>query len=493
MTIKLILLILLFSTVFSEPDSETTSMTGGLGSITRNGELYNQIALRPNIPIGKFFIGLDIYFNFNSNGEIFTSDYDFSSFKSGSRSILDKVRLIKYGNIEDDFHITLGNLNNITLGNGILVNNYSNSLEYPSKRKLGINIKFQLEKLGFQFICSDFKYDPGLVSLRSSYKIKSNFDIGISVAADMDQYAGLTNSDQDSYPDIYDHYPYDSYKWSEAEESRYSWRAIYDQYINSDIDFEDWFQNLPINHNDYDPDNTNKKSILGTSIDLNYKINKNLKLFSQVASLLPSRNSINFNGQKSEYGYGFVPLGVKYDFGNFRFLTEYRYNSNNFIFNYWDRSYEVNRVIVVSEGDSLKTRTKESSLIDYGKMSGFYAELNGSIANILFIKTSYTSMKGKRLINFENQKYNKSFSSVLSFNTQIIPKLTEANAFYQQNNVPNPLNFEFTESTIYGYNLGFQISNDLILFYKSSTNFIFNQEGEIEPINTILIETQFIF
>ena len=57
----------------------------------------------------------------------------------------------------------------------------------------------------------------------------------------------------------------------------------------------------------------------------------------------------------------------------------------------------------------------------------------------------------------------------------------------------NPLNFEFTESTIYGYNLGFQISNDLILFYKSSTNFIFNQEGEIEPINTILIETQFIF
>ena len=35
--------------------------SGTMGSATINGEIYNQISIRPEIPIGKMGIGLDIY------------------------------------------------------------------------------------------------------------------------------------------------------------------------------------------------------------------------------------------------------------------------------------------------------------------------------------------------------------------------------------------------------------------------------------------------
>ena len=49
---------------------------------------------------------------------------------------MDKIRFIRYGSTQDPFYFTLGNLDNVILGNGILVNGYTNALEYPSNRKL---------------------------------------------------------------------------------------------------------------------------------------------------------------------------------------------------------------------------------------------------------------------------------------------------------------------------------------------------------------------
>ena len=80
------------------------NLSGGLGSITIDAEIYNQISLRPEIPIGKFGIGLDFYLNINSNGKIHTADYDFSDIKSGARTVLDKIRFIRYGKNTDPFY-----------------------------------------------------------------------------------------------------------------------------------------------------------------------------------------------------------------------------------------------------------------------------------------------------------------------------------------------------------------------------------------------------
>ena len=94
--------------------------------------------------------------------------------------------------------------------------------------------------------------------------------------------------------------------------------------------------------------------------------------------------------------------------------------------------------------------------------------------------------------NWQTEK-NNSFTTVLSLNKNLIPRLKKAEAFYQQNNVPNPFDFEFTETSLYGYVIGFQISQDMILQYKSTTSFVMSPNGEYEPLSTILVETQFSF
>jgi hypothetical protein len=492
---KLFISLFLFTYLFSQDSDSDMSMSGGLGSVTIDGEIYNQIAIRPEIPLGKLGIGLDFYLNINSNGDIHTEDYDFSDFKTASRTILDKIRFIRYGNNEDAFNFTFGNLNNIILGNGILVNGYTNALEYPSNRKMGLNVGADFGKVGLELIVSDFKYEPGLVAGRMSYKILSGLDMSFSIATDLNQFAGLSNRDNDDYPDVYDHFPDDENKWDEAIDSLEIWGNIYEEYIDSTTLFEDWFEDLPLNHNNYNPNTSQKNDVVGISFDLNYKLNEKLKFYSQFGSLISSENDLFGTIDSIEYspGYGLVPLGLSYKIGPIQLLTEYSLNSRYFLFNFWDRSYELNRATVSSVNDEVLT--KENSLKNYGKMSGLYSQLTGNIANILYLNSSYTYMSGEVLNSDEKFKTqeNNSFTATISLNKKLIPRLNKAEAFYQQNNVPNPFDFEFTETSLYGYVVGFQISEDMILQYKSTTSFVMSLDGKYEPLSTILVETQFAF
>ena len=91
--------ILIITTLFSQNADSTMSMSGGLGSVTIDGEIYNQIALRPVIPIGKLAIGLDFYLNINSNGDIHTADYDFTDLKTGTRTVVGLIIMVSSSRI----------------------------------------------------------------------------------------------------------------------------------------------------------------------------------------------------------------------------------------------------------------------------------------------------------------------------------------------------------------------------------------------------------
>ncbi len=495
---KIFLSFVLTACIFSQNSDSTLSMSGGLGSVTIDGELYNRIALRPVIPIGKIKLGLDFYININSNGDIYTADYNFNNTKDGIRSLIDKIRFIQYANINDPFYFMFGNLNNVMLGNGILVNGYTNALEYPSNRKFGFRLGADFGTIGIECILSDFKYDPGLIAFRMNYKIMPKIDMGISIASDINQYAGLSDSDNDDYPDVYDHFPNDADKWDEAEENKHIWEDIFYNYAASDlnINFQDWFLLLPLNHNMYDPNTNDKNEIFGFSLDLNYRFKSNLLFYTQFGTLLT--NAKDYGGAPELFkssGFGIVPLGVIYSFGTIKFLSEYRYNTKYFIFNYWDKSYEINRSTVVSsanqnmQDETDKIIIKENTLSKYDKeMNGIHSKVSANFANILYFTTSYSYMFDK-----EN-KNNNSFNTILSLSKKIIPRLEKAEAFYQQNNVPNPFDFEFTGTSLYGFLIGFKISQDMILQYKETTSFIISAENNsFEPLRTILVETQFSF
>ena len=107
-------------------------------------------------------------------------------------------------------------------------------------------------------------------------------------------------------------------------------------------------------------------------------------------------------------------------------------------------------------------------------------------------------MKGEiwddEINNYKNDESNQTFLLTMGVNPSIIPKVGKADAFYQQSNVPNPFNFEPNASTIWGYDIGIEVSSSVMLLYKSRTNYIYDIVSETyEAIESLQIETKIIF
>jgi hypothetical protein len=483
--------------IFSFVDAEDTDLkgsgtTGSIGTVTINGQVYNQLSLRPEVPIGKLGIGLDIYLYFNDNG-MYWDSWNFSSGASTYRTIIDKLYYLRWGKPGDDLYIIGGALPSVTLGNGILVSNYSNILEYPQVRKVGLNIQAKLLGFGLEFICSNFKtVNPSLLAFRFSKEIIPNLSLGFSGAMDNNQLAGLPDTDGDSYPDYYDFYPEDSTKHDGIREAAGLWTSLDELgLLASNADFDLWFQNSAY-YNEYNPESNPEDPVSGISIDATYNLNKKTSLYSQAAMLLGEVIDPETN-KNTSLGFGGVPIGIRSKFGPINFVGELRIASRYFIFNYWDRAYDINRVSVhVSE-----ISTKESLLREYGALNGFYCQVNTSFMDLFDFSIGYQNMNGEKwnVDKFVKGESNKGLISILSINSTKIPKVGKAEAFYQQNNVTNVFEFEPDLSTIYGYDLGLEMSSGVMLVYKARTNYMIDieKDGDLKSVNSIQIETQFIF
>jgi len=180
--------------------------------------------------------------------------------------------------------------------------------------------------------------------------------------------------------------------------------------------------------------------------------------------------------------------------GPVNLLAEYRIGSRRFIFNYWDQAYDLNRVIVVNS-----IQTRESQLYQYGKLNGAYARADMSVLNLFNLGVGYQNMAGEKwdegLGEYKAGETNQTFLTTIGINPSLIPKVGKAEAFYQQSNVPNPFDFTPTASTIWGYNVGIEVSSGVMLMYKARTTYIsdLDNPGEFKPLDSIQIETQFIF
>ena len=67
---KINIILFIVSSLFSQFNMDYIDLSGAFGSVTIDGEIYNQLSLRPEIPIGKLGLGLDIYFYINGDGEL---------------------------------------------------------------------------------------------------------------------------------------------------------------------------------------------------------------------------------------------------------------------------------------------------------------------------------------------------------------------------------------------------------------------------------------
>ena len=149
----------------------STSVQGAFGAVTIDGKIWNQIALRPIVPIGKVTLALDIVFYIDQDGNIHDDEWDFSNGKNSKNSIIDKIYYVRYGKKWEPFYFQVGALENVTIGQGILVNRYSNTILYPQLRKVGMELKFKAYGLDFYGFTNDFKENLGLAGFRVSKKL----------------------------------------------------------------------------------------------------------------------------------------------------------------------------------------------------------------------------------------------------------------------------------------------------------------------------------
>jgi hypothetical protein len=225
-----------------------------------------------------------------------------------------------------------------------------------------------------------------------------------------------------------------------------------------------------------------------------------LDAYAQYAALL-GKTVHPINTEEINAGYGIVPFGISARFGPAKFNFEFRMiPDGGFEFGYFNRSYEIERAHAMFKGIQGEIITKASKLGTYGKQNGFYSSLNIYLGSLFDAGLAFQNLEGEQYnaeINDFEEASNQSFTAILKLRKEI-SKIASAAMFYQQRNVPNPFDFEYSESTIMGYNVGLKLGNGMVLTYVFRRTFQgLNGDGDVlddgEMINMTSVETSFYF
>ena len=198
---------LIFVSTLVLPAYPQVKNQGAIGSVTIDGKVWNQIAMRPIIPIGKWGVALDLVFYFDAEGNIHSDEWDFSSGSAIKNTIIDKIYYIRYGYPGNAFYTKIGALDRVDLGYGILVSGYANNMLYPQDRKIGMDFEINSKSYNIEIFANDLKENIGLFGGRVSTKKLFGLPLGFSVVSDRNQYLGLKDSDGDGRPNIVDDFP----------------------------------------------------------------------------------------------------------------------------------------------------------------------------------------------------------------------------------------------------------------------------------------------
>lgn len=121
-------------------------------------DAYQLLGLRPDLSIGRFGIGLDLSINYRFTGgdgddfEVREEDWVPSDEVGFVELYLPKIRYVRYGQKGDPLFARLGSFSDSTIGNGFIVNNYSNELFLPELRIFGANLDLDGSLVGFPYV-----------------------------------------------------------------------------------------------------------------------------------------------------------------------------------------------------------------------------------------------------------------------------------------------------------------------------------------------------
>ena len=193
-----------------------------IGSITINGDTWAKAVIQPTFKVGKLRAGLYLpiiysdnlfdpssWYHPSGNDEwSFGTDQNWSAdplnaLADTATDIALKIKFLEYGQpLVDPFFVKIGNLDSFTLGHGLIMRNYANDADFPSIRRIGLNLGIDQGSWGFEALTNDLT-DNQVLGTRLYVRPIPDFKlaIGLSAVADLYPAGDLDQATADSYGD----------------------------------------------------------------------------------------------------------------------------------------------------------------------------------------------------------------------------------------------------------------------------------------------------
>jgi len=408
--------------VGAEADFRTV-LSGLFGTVTVDGAQWQRMVLRPRLTAGNFDAVLDIELFIDERGRFRDRGWDFGTRTAGFESILRKVHYLQYGDLdreEDRVYVRVGALENVTLGYGLIMSDYRNTLEEPGVKKTGLDVAVRdvsSWNVGARLVVNDFldlSRGGALIGARLSARPilypnemgVGRLEVGLTAVADADQFEGL--------------------------------RGL----------------RLPFR--------PRRDAVGMAGVDAAYPIwdreHARLTLYGQYARLV-DRNGVR--------GEGFGAPGLQLILGPLRARAEYRRFSDHFRPQYFDDLYEKGRA---RYDEARQTAFTKASALSDTSMRGIYGDARLSLGPILTASAAYQRLSGQG--GATNQRFIARGALAQAF-LKRIPYLSQASAYYEKYNIDTRQAgfFDSTLDTFYGYVLAVDISQDVAVVWDTRYTF----------------------
>ena len=514
------------------------SYTGSMGSVTVGQEQFYRMSFRPDVPIGKWGVALDLELFIEGNGNISTRGWEFGSGTETFDSLLRKIYYVRYGRSDDPVFFKVGALDRVTLGYGLIMADYRNTLQYPGVKKTGL--QFRLEEIGGSSFgiegilnnVQDFQEGGALLGARAFGQIGGKLELGLTYVTDLDQYSGLRDGDDDGVPDEVDAFPDNANRALDNDgdgvpdelDSDDDNDGVIDVDVLSGFNTEissalfglnaDFGDAFPVDQRvnrrkPFNKDQVGRDAFSILGLDLGYPLARHktlaLKLYGQFALLLDDEDALSdfdaqqqgvFPGNRKAEGFGIAAPGLWLDVGPLNGQIEFRHFRDDFDARYFDEIYELDRArLDLASG---RARSKDAHLIRGADLNGVFGRLGAELGQYLDASASYQYLTGQD----DPKQQLIGYAALSSKLLEQIPRFTHASAYYQKNNIGTSLNadgddkdgfLESTEDTFYGYEIGLEMAGGAAVLWD--TRFIFERGADQRLVRRkiMTIETVFHF
>lgn len=479
-----VMLFSLLSSPFAQqalPDKAT--IQAGYGTVTIGDTQWQRFSFRPDIPIGRFGIGLDLELFLDNTGRVSREGWDFTNRNQTIDTILRKIYYVRYGKPQDTSYIRAGALDDVSLGYGLIMDGYRNTLNYPGDKKLGV--VFGLENvgtfdLGIQGMVNslgDLKNKGAVVGGRvsakpfkeSSIPLFDRLTFGATFVRDVNQFAGLKDSDNDGYPDFEDGFPNDPKLWLDTDHdglTDYTYAAPGDTaFVDPDADgnnLTDYWYTDPKNSTNKGFDHPKRAALINVKNDRN---GVSVYGFDAGIPLLEGPVHLDLYGQYAKIhsgGWGIAVPGFQATAGGFRGRIEYRHFAGRFRPNYFDNLYENERVALIDG----RIFTKFMTLPDM-TLNGVYGLAQYRLLNFVRAQATYQNMSGEKRFQDLTGK-----AEILEGILSHIPKISIAEAYFYNTYVGGGQKItDITANTLYGTRIGIGISPSISIVWDTRYTF----------------------